>query len=112
MAGPLTSMLLAVCAIAQQCSGAQHSIQGAGATGAGDSAVWLVPSLACYLLAVCAIVQQCSGAQHALLGAGATGVGGLSCMAGPLTSMLPASCLCYCTTVWWGPALLPGCWCH
>jgi hypothetical protein len=54
---------------------AQHSFLGAGATGVRDSAVWLVPSLACYLRAVCAMTQQCGGAQHSFLGAGATGVG-------------------------------------
>jgi hypothetical protein len=85
--------------MAQQYGEAQHPFLGAGATGAGDSAVWLVPSLACYLLAVCAMAQQCGGAQHFFLGAGATSVGGLSCMAGPLTSKLLACCLCYCTAV-------------
>jgi hypothetical protein len=80
--------------MAQQCGGDQHSFLGAGATGAGVSAVWQVPSLACYLRAVCAMAQQYGEAQHSFLGAGATSVGGLSCMAGPLTSMLPACCLC------------------
>jgi hypothetical protein len=45
MAGPLTDVLPAACAIARQRGRAQHPFVGAGAHSAGDSAAWLVPFL-------------------------------------------------------------------